>query len=293
LDISVDENGIYYPKIFIIEPDYLIDVSAVAGCFSNPTEAILYLVKKFLPFEKSQPLVVGNIANHFLDDLMNDDDITFEESFPKVFKANPLTFTMFDDAEVREIMRNSKTHFLNLKQMVKVGFEENDINPANCYLEPSFFSEDYGIQGRLDVWYQNPESEQNSAIVELKSGKPYMENQYGISDSHYVQALLYDLMVKSVYQQKDPRNYILYSRNSLDNLRFAPVLKTKQNEALSIRNQIITLEQMLVDLHQKADKDYTILDKIRPERYPKMKGFNGRDIQYFSKITVDIPFRAN
>lgn len=284
LDISVDEAGIYYPKIFIIEPDYLIDVSAIANCFSNPTESILYLVKKFLPFEKSQPLVIGNIANHFLDDLMNDENITFEASFPKVFKANPLTFTMFDDAEIREIMRNSKSHFLNLKQMVKVGFEENDINPANCYLEPSFFSEDYGIQGRLDIWYQNPDSEQNSAIVELKSGKPYMENQYGISDSHYVQALLYDLMVKSVYQQKDPRNYILYSRNALDNLRFAPVLKTKQNEALSIRNQIITLEQMLVDLHQKADKDFTVLDRISPERYPKIKGFNGRDIQYFSKI---------
>ncbi len=284
LDISVDEEGIYYPKIFIIEPDYLIDVSAVANCFAHPTESILYLLKKFLPFQKSQPLVVGNIANHFLDELMNDENISFEKSFPKVFKSNPLTFTMFDDKEVREIMNTSKSHFWNLKQMVKVGFEENDINPANCYLEPSFFSEEYGIQGRLDVWYQNPESEQNSAIVELKSGKPFMANQYGISDSHYVQALLYDLMVKSVYQQKDPRNYILYSRNSLDNLRFAPVLKTKQNEALSIRNQIVTLEQLLVGLHQKEDKDFTIFDKITPERYSKMKGFNGRDIQYFSKV---------
>ncbi|MFT6148536.1 MAG: DNA replication ATP-dependent helicase Dna2, partial [Saprospiraceae bacterium] len=288
LDISVDEHGIYYPKIFIIEPDYLIDVSAIAGCFNNPTESILYLVKKFLPFEKSQPLVVGNIANHFLDDLMNDDEISFNESFPKVFKANPLTFTMFDDAEVREIMSKSKKHFWNLRQMVKVGFEENDINPANCYLEPSFFSEDYGIQGRLDVWYQNPESEQNSAIVELKSGSAYMANQYGISDSHYVQALLYDLMVKSVYQQRDPRNYILYSKNAIDNLRFAPVLKTKQNEALSVRNQIITLEQMLVNLHQKEDKDFTVLDRIRPERYPKIRGFNGKNIQYFSKVINSI-----
>lgn len=284
LDISIDEAGIYHPKIFIIEPDYLIDVSAIASCFSNPTESILYLLKKFLPFQKSQPLVVGNIANHFLDDLMNDENITFNESFPKVFKANPLTFTMFDDSEVREIMSKSQKHFWNLRQMVKVGFEENDINPKNCYLEPSFFSEDYGIQGRLDVWYQNPESEQNSAIVELKSGSAFMPNQYGISDAHYVQALLYDLMVKSVYQQKDPRNYILYSKKSIDNLRFAPVLKTKQNEALSIRNQIITLEQMLVNLHQKEDKDFTVLDRIRPERYPKIRGFNGRDIQYFSKI---------
>ena len=288
LDISVDEQGVYHPRIFIIEPDYLIDVSAVANCFSQPTEAILYLLKKFLPFENSQPLVVGNIANHFLDDLMNDDNISFNESFPKVFKANPLAFSLFTDQDVREIMSKSKKHFWSLLQMVKSGFEENDINPKNCYLEPSFFSEDYGIQGRLDVWYQNPESEQNSAIVELKSGSAYMANRYGISDSHYVQALLYDLLVKSVYQQKDPRNYILYSKMNQDNLRFAPILKTKQNEALSIRNQIVTLEQLLVELHQKKDKDYTILDRITPERYPKIRGFNARDIQYFSKVLRSI-----
>ncbi len=284
LDISVDEEGIYHPKIFIIEPDYLIDVSAIASCFNNPTESILYLLKKFLPFEKSQSLVIGNIANHFLDDLMNNENISFEKSFPKVFKSNPLAFTMFNDGEIREIMTKSRQHFGNLRQMVKVGFEENDINPANCYLEPSFFSEDYGIQGRLDIWYQNPVSEQNSAIVELKSGSAFMPNQYGISDSHYVQALLYDLMVKSVYQQKDPRNYILYSQNAIDNLRFAPVLKPKQNEALSIRNQIVTLEQMLVNLHQESEKEFTVLHRISPERYPKIKGFHGRDIQYFSKI---------
>jgi len=288
LDISVDENGVYYPQIFIIEPDYLIDVSAIANCFSQPTEAILYLLKKFLPFKNTQPLVVGNIANHFLDDLMNDDTISFNESFPKVFKANPLAFSLFTDQEVREIMSKSKKHFWSLSQMVRSGFEENGINPKNCFLEPSFFSEDYGIQGRLDIWYQNPESEQNSAIVELKSGSDYMANRYGISDSHYVQALLYDLLVKSVYQQKDPRNYILYSKKNQDNLRFAPVLKTKQNEALSIRNQIVTLEQMLVDLHQQEDKKYTVLDRISPERYPKIRGFNAQGIQLFSKVLQSI-----
>ena len=284
LDISVDENGIYYPKIFIIEPDYLIDVSAIANCFGSPTESILYLVKKFMPIDNSIPLVVGNIANHFLDELMNDDSITFKESFPKVFKNNPLTFSLFTNEEVREIMNKSKLHFHNLFKMIRTDFKENDINPKDCYLEPSFFSERYGIQGRLDIWYKNPASAQNSAIVELKSGSAFMPNRYGISDSHYVQALLYDLLIKSVFEQDDPRNYILYSKESTNNLRFAPVLDTKQNEALSVRNEIVSYEQMLVNMHQQEDKDFTILDRITPERFPNIRGFNGRDIQKFSLV---------
>lgn len=284
LDVSIDKDGIYYPKVFIIEPDYLIDVSAIANCFSSPKESILYLVKKFIPFNNSIPLVIGNIANHFLDELMNDDSITFRESFPKVFQNNPLSFSLFSDEEIRDIMIKSQRHFYNLSRMVNHEFQENDINPKDCYLEPSFFSETYGIQGRLDIWYKNPTSAQNSAIVELKSGSAFQPNRYGINDAHYVQALLYDLLIKSVFEQDDPRNYILYSKLQIDNLKFAPVLNTKQNEALSVRNEIVTYEQQLVELHQSANKDFTILDHISPERYPNIKGFNGKDIQRFSAV---------
>jgi DNA replication ATP-dependent helicase Dna2 len=288
LDVSIDENGLYHPKIIVIEPDYLVDVSAIAGCFNSPTESILYLVRKFLPFETTPSLIVGNIANFFLDELMNDPEISFLQVFPKVFKTNPLQFSLLDDKQVRDIMSESQRHFISLKQMVKVGFEENDINPADCYLEPSFYSEDYGLQGRLDIWYQNPQSAQNSAIVELKSGTSFNPNQYGISDSHYVQALLYDLLVKSVYHQKEPRNYILYSKNQIDNLRFAPIIKAKQNEALVVRNQIVTIEELLVQLHAKTDKTATILDRVRPENYPNIKGFAAKDIDYFSKTIATL-----
>ena len=71
IDVEIDKAGIYRPKAFVIEPDYLIDVTAIAECFKDTgTEALLHLLKRFMPFNSSVPLMLGNIANYFLDELM-------------------------------------------------------------------------------------------------------------------------------------------------------------------------------------------------------------------------------
>lgn len=67
----------------MIEPDYLIDVSAVAECFKDSgVEPYAYLVKKFLPYTLSPSILLGNIANHFLDRLLHEP----EADFPTLFK---------------------------------------------------------------------------------------------------------------------------------------------------------------------------------------------------------------
>lgn len=285
LDIEVDHNGVYYPKRIVLEPDYLLDVSAVAGCFMpNGSNAMLYLLRKFLPMQSSIPLMVGNIANFFLDELMSNQDAQFNEIFPMVFRMNPLGFTMLEDSEIRKVMQDSKRHFVSLKQMVKQGFKDNDIDPKQCYLEPSFYSEQFGLQGRLDVFYKDKENEQYSAIVELKSGKPFMPNKGGISQSHYIQALLYDLIIQSVFKQKAPRSYILYSKLVTEHLKFVYVLRAKQDEALKVRNQLVAIEQALVNLNDKKDKSNTILDMLNPNRFPNLRGFHKKNLELFSGV---------
>ena len=284
LDISIDAKGIYYPKIFVLEPDYLLDVSAIASCFSPKAQPMLYLLKKFIPFETSIPLSVGNIANFLLDELMSDPDVDFKKIFPQVFRFNPIGFTVYTDRDIKEIYTQSQRHFNHLRKMVKTDFQENNIKPDHCYLEPSFYSEKYGIQGRLDVWYENRQNRQNSAIVELKSGKPFMPNIYGINESHYMQALMYDLLIKSVFRQSDPRNYILYSKMPTDQLRFAPAVKAKQNEALRLRNSLVSIEQTLVNIHDQKNTDLTILDYLSPQRLPKLSGFNRKNLERFHKV---------
>ena len=110
--------------------------------------------------------------------------------------------------------------------MVKQEFGRQGIEAEGSFLEPSFYSETYGLQGRLDVFYRDPKEGKKAAIVELKSGKAYKPNVYGISSNHFVQTLLYELMVKSAFGTGlTTTNYILYSSLDEKQLRFAPTVK--------------------------------------------------------------------
>ncbi len=286
IDIQIDKTGIYRPRAWVIEPDFLVDVTAVAECFKDfGTTPLLYLIKKFLPFETTKYLLIGHIANFFLDELMTKPEVTFKEIFPRVFALNPLAFALFDDRQLREVMQSSQKHFINLKRIVLKDLSENDIPVNECFLEPSFYSEKYGLQGRLDVFYPNPEAGQQSAIVELKSGQPFRPNAYGISQNHFTQTLLYDLLIKSAFQDKlAPANYILYSGIDQQQLKFAPVIKAQQIEALQVRNQLVAIEQTLCSiLPQGLDKP-TIFDLLRPQSIPAAKGFVARDLQLFEQV---------
>ena len=134
LDVNVTEDGEYIPRAFVLEPDYMVDVSSISECFQNfGASAALYLLKKFTPFTSSVPLMLGNVANFFLDELMTNEEASFIETFPKAFSLNPLGFATFSDKEIKEIYQRSQKHFTNLKTTVKVRLGENDIQPQQCF----------------------------------------------------------------------------------------------------------------------------------------------------------------
>ncbi|MEL6926793.1 MAG: hypothetical protein AAFO94_22320, partial [Bacteroidota bacterium] len=138
LDVEIDKAGLYHPRAFVLEPDYLLDVSAVSECF-KPTgsEPLSYLLKKFLPFETTKYLMIGNIANFFLDEILSNPEVTFQEIFPKVFQLNPLAFALMDNRLVKEIMSTSQRHYVNLKKIVAQDFPRFGIEAEHCYLEPT------------------------------------------------------------------------------------------------------------------------------------------------------------
>jgi len=290
LDVEIDKAGIYRPKGFVIEPDYLIDVTAVAECFKDTgTEPLLHLLKRFTPFESSVPLMLGNIANYFLDELMTNPEVTYKELIAHVFQLNPLAFTLFDNKQVKEILDKSQKHYVTLKQMVHEQFEKQGIQKDKCYIEPSFYSEKFGLQGRLDVFYQNNEGvEKDAAIVELKSGKAYKPNRYGISHNHYTQTLLYDLLIRSAYGKIQPVNYILYSGLDSRPLRFAPTIKAQQYEAIQVRNQLVAIEQGLINLKDGDLVNPPLLRHLHPDRFPQISGFIKRDLTAFSKTFYEL-----
>ena len=184
-------------------------------------------------------------------------------------------------------MQSAQKHFVNLYQTVRQQLGQQQIDRANAYLEPSFHGVHYGLQGRLDVLTLG----ERNAIIELKSGKVYRPNVYGISVNHYTQTLLYDLIIRDVFgKASDPVNYILYSGADDNQLRFAPVVRAQQYEALNIRNQMLALEWLLQGLGcneilgmegwlERADR---LFRRLLPANYPQTRGFVQRDLEAFS-----------
>lgn len=280
IDVDMRDDGVYLPHAFIIQPDHLVDVTSVSECFKDfGAEPFLYLMSKFKPTESTKSLMIGNLVNFILDELISEPTIEFSKLVIRLFHNNPLGFALLDDAEVKDIIGQFQIHFGHLQMVVNQEFKKFGIDRSNIFLEPSFFSRDYGIQGRLDLLHQKS-GKFVFDIIELKSGRTFKPNIYGINASHYIQTLLYDLMIKSAYRTKArSSNYILYSKE--DNpLRFAPPVRAQQFEAMKLRNDIIAIEQKL----KVANTDNTLFKYVKPENFSKLKGFNANDILNFYNL---------
>jgi very-short-patch-repair endonuclease len=276
LDVDLSTDGEYRPRAIVAEPDYLVDVSAIAECFKpEGTDPYAYLVRKFLPIEANEAKLLGNVANFFLDRLLNEPTAEWADTFRATFQLYPFAYAPMTDSQVKTLSGKAQKHFLNLQSMASSGLAREGIAPENSFLEPAFFSEQYGIQGRLDLFFR---SEDKAAIVELKSGTPFKPNSYGIQRSHFTQTLLYDLLVRSVYgHSTDPAKYILYSGADTQPLRFAPTVPPEQWEALQVRNQIVALERLLTKIEpgQEAVPAFSRL------RATHGKGFTEREFAQF------------
>lgn len=277
IDIELGADGVMSPRMIVIEPDYLVDVTAVAECFiDSGAESKLHLIKKFMPRVTNGPILLGGIANFFLDELIHDPDVKFAKLLPEVFKLNPVAISLLKDTELRELIKKAESHFINLQSVVKREFPTLGIDASKSFIEPSFYAPLFGIQGRLDLYHikNNEESE----IVELKSGKPFKPNVYGLNSTHYTQTLLYHLLVRSVSDfTVKPSSYILYSSQSADPLRYAPAVSSIQREAIRLRNEIYLIERSAFNRNNS-------LDQLKSEAFPLAKGFLARDIGLFSNV---------
>lgn len=277
LKVEIDAERLL-PKVIVLQPDYLVDISSVSECHQPQGQfPILSLLKQYLPFSPGLPLILGNIANMFLDELMMDPNESFPSLIKKIFTVQPLAIAMLSDEQVHELVQKAKIHYANLQQVVVRGFAQNRIEPGDCSLEPTFFSSDHGLQGRLDVFYPQKES---PAIIELKSGKIFKPNGYGLAINHYVQTLLYDLLVKFSSKRKlKTTNYILYSGAEEKPLRFAPPAFRQQAQALHIRNQILLFEYMLAaDGLRDNLLEAHCLQLLNPDHNQQLKGFHQKDL---------------
>ncbi|MBP6811444.1 MAG: hypothetical protein KA138_07985, partial [Saprospiraceae bacterium] len=124
LEVEIDAEGYYLPRAIVVEPDYLVDVSAIAECFKDTgSEPYSYLVRKFLSHETTEPILLGNIANFFLDRLLNEPDAEWQKLFLETFQLYPFIYAPMSDTQVKSVSGKAQKHFLNIKNMATGGLK--------------------------------------------------------------------------------------------------------------------------------------------------------------------------
>ncbi|MBB3697819.1 AAA family ATPase [Flammeovirga yaeyamensis] len=253
INARMEEDDSVSPQHFVLEPDYLIDVTAVAECFSrNTTIPLMHLLKKFSTSTSSTAMLLGNVANYFLDEAIHSEDtdiLDFRDVFTKTFKASPLEYITLDELQTKDgfntFMKKAEDQFNNIKRTIKEDFLQQNIYKDGCIIEPSFYSPKYGLQGRLDLLHIN-QHQKEFRIVELKSGTP---PQVGFGNSglwinHQVQTLMYQMILRDAYnvESKQVFPYIFYSKTIQSPLRFDTFTLKLEQSILLTRNEIVLNE---------------------------------------------------
>ena len=259
-------------EFLVFEPDYLVDISSLSECFRPYGNHFLnYTLSRLQEKETTPPILLGNTANFFIDELVNEDaenPADYHSAIKKMFKTSAFEFTACEALKDRKtetgFFAGSQKHFENIRYAVRQFFPKTGIDKEKAVLEPSFICNALGLQGRLDLMLSD-----YSAFIELKSGKAIEDFRTGgqfvhSAENHYTQMILYLAVLEFNLDLRadDIRSYLLYSKY--------PVLSRESHsrkqlqKALRLRNQITAWEYAL---HTANDASITgeLLSKINSE----------------------------
>ncbi|WP_196887882.1 AAA domain-containing protein [Aureivirga sp. CE67] len=286
VNIRIDNEGSYFPRFIILEPDYLLDISAIAECFQDYGFSALHFLKsKFEEVPNNKHIRLGNFANLIVDELIteNGTEKQFNTIFYKDFTNYPFEYTTSEDIKEREDFKeyyeSAKKHFSTIKRVIQEDFKKLEIDRNRVTLEPSFFSDLYGIQGRLDIL--DLEDDKNAKIVELKSGStPFPDDGRTIKRNHVVQLFLYYQIIgvlnKLRFNEISTKinGYILYSKSNLNNIRSEEPTLDVMQRIFNLRNEIIVNEHKLAnDAETFPEK---IIKQINSKNLIQKKNLNPR-----------------
>ena len=251
LDCTVTRKKVV-PRLIVVEPDYLIDISTIANCFETyGHHPLLFTVNRLTPRLSNKHIVLGNFAGSALDDIINHPaEYDIKETFRSNFREKALDYATCPDFDATSFKQDAERQVENIKGIVDEIFQTFDREKA--ILEPSFVCERLGIQGRVDLMTTDLK-----LLVEQKSGKnTFIERKYKNPhgslhvEKHYVQVLLYYGILQYIFQlsPKNAHIQLLYSKYPLpDGLLEVEPLQKLIREAIRFRNQAVATEFWMAD----------------------------------------------
>ncbi len=269
LDVTITSEGVLIPKMLVLEPDYLFDITSIAETHKDygyhPLNAIL---DRFSPVSTNIHRIKGTIANHIFDKFISGgsaDELSFAACMKESFRQSAFDLTACRELEIKktsdEFFKQLKEQYKHIAFAVKTWFQggEYGLDKDKAIVEPTFLCEKLGIQGRMDFIHSD-----YSALVELKAGRADDFNKaLSTKHNHYIQLLLY-LAVMRYSLGKDPdaiRAFIFYSKYPCLSEESADISILKR--AINLRNCMLANEYRTV-----SDEGFarTLIDKIYPDQ---------------------------
>ena len=292
LDVAIDEAGILTPSFIVLEPDYLIDISSLAECFRDyghhPGN---YFLSRMQPIENARPLLLGNIANLFLDEWIHapNENIDYRTCMQKAFRRYPIELAACPDLRDREKERqffdDCKLHFEHIRETVNDTFHTAgyELDKTDAVLEPSYICEALGLQGRLDYMQRDM-----SSFIEMKSGKA---DEYAIrgkvepKENNKVQMLLYQavLQYSMGMDHRKVKAYLLYTRYPL--LYPSRPSWAMVRRVIDLRNRIVA-DEYGIQLHNNPEYTARKLEEINASTLNE-RGLRGRFWETYLRPPID------
>ena len=256
------------PEMLVLDPDFLIDITALCACIKPyGYSAYTHLLNKFAPPARSAAIQLGNAANQFLDDCVNErfiqnaDGTTEAElylrSMQNSFRFSPLAWSTLPDID-RDFFNRCEMQFHHIRQTVRNGFSAAgiDLRQTEVELEPSFLCEALGLQGRMDLLTRNADK-----LVELKSGKADEYPYHSPKEEHSLQMALYkEILYYNLDRRREQvQSYLFYSR--YPGLYAVDVPRSHIRRAMALRNAILHIEHRL-----RRGESRTLIEELTEER---------------------------
>ena len=246
LSFTVDNDGVYHPQYIIVEPDFLLDTTTVTSCIKGWGEsAFNHFIAKLKPSESTVHTLLGDFANQFLDDVLNLPDADYLSSMRKVFAERAIDISACKEINA-QFFDETKRQFANIQQVVQELYRQPYMHSGkvNIRIEPSFFCEALGLQGRMDCLI-DLDDEGKKFLIELKSGK-WDEFRSRAKEEHLMQMLLYKEMLyyNMDVRQTDVMGNLLYSK--YPHLQEQRSYQEMVFRAMNIRNSIVAMERGLL-----------------------------------------------
>ena len=270
LDVKLNDDGTYTPSFIVLEPDYLIDISSLAECYrdygSHPAN---YLMSRLVPIDNARPLLLGNIANLFLDEWIyaKEEEVDYLTCMQKAFRQYPIELAvceeLFDAEKERTFFKDCLMHFEHIREVVTETFlaPGYNLDKSDAVLEPSYICEALGVQGRLDYMQRDMKG-----FIEMKSGKAdeyVIKGKIEPKENNRVQMLLY-MAVLEYSMGVDHRRqhpYLLYTRYPL--LYPARASWAQVRRIIALRNRIVAAEYG-TQMHNHPSYTAQLLAQINP-----------------------------